>query len=796
MKKSFLIFSCLLILVINKSDILKCGEEKIENCLECGKGEQSNTCAKCKDKYFLFFHNLYCVECDNSTYGQVGCGGNCDGSRFSTDGFAYCNKNDCKDGFYNLEGICFRCADGSPGCKKCRIQENDNEGEENKNKTYICEECLNNQYRLDEQYGICIHCIKGYCAKCHYDDNNNNICDKCYNGFYLSNNICKKCHDPVDIGNGQCRVCSDDETDYNSGPCWCNTYYTQSSHSSCASCPENCPYCEYNVEKQKTECLRCDPGYAVNSEKTCTSCGEGCEFCFLNENSEPVCSLCFSRTFLSEDKKCLICPNKCKRCKLDENYQIKCIECYEENALSNEGECVNCPSGCKSCYINENNEKACTKCFEGYALNGDEQCIACSSRPEIGGEGCERCGYNKENNQYECYECRKKESNTDYSLVDKYTYVTNTFQCFSNSDPNNKTFYGCITAYYNTNKNKYECLTCSSTYNFIHIKNDNICKKYNEINLNGYCLEAENIGNEEEPKYSCSNCPIYRTKVKKLGNITDCYYRQNKYVYCSEGEIDENNIGKCTQCVPNSHFNDSNYCECDSDSFDRNRQWWCHKCDDKIYGNPGCESSKGCLYFTSNDQLNCNKCKNDYFSYTEGQCYSCQFEIDHCNECHFDNTEQKLFFDMFSGRGDAEGKNANRILWTGHKRQLKYLIKTLADKGWLSWKTGPKIWQMTSACFCKMIVNENGESELACFEGKEFSGDYNWTPDYPLIDIIVKLLDPKSDYVQIHEELEDAYIKVEKMSKQEKYAERMHTTGGWVDETKVDYDPEDDNPDA
>ena len=161
-----------------------------------------------------------------------------------------------------------------------------------------------------------------------------------------------------------------------------------------------------------------------------------------------------------------------------------------------------------------------------------------------------------------------------------------------------------------------------------------------------------------------------------------------------------------------------------------------------------------------------------------------------------DNTEQKLFFDMFSGRGDAEGKNANRILWTGHKRQLKYLIKTLADKGWLSWKTGPKIWQMTSACFCKMIVNENGESELACFEGKEFSGDYNWTTDYPLIDIIVKLLDPKSDYVQIHEELEDAYIKVEKMSKQEKYAERMHTTGGWVDETKVDYDPEDDNPDA
>ena len=161
-----------------------------------------------------------------------------------------------------------------------------------------------------------------------------------------------------------------------------------------------------------------------------------------------------------------------------------------------------------------------------------------------------------------------------------------------------------------------------------------------------------------------------------------------------------------------------------------------------------------------------------------------------------DNTNQKLFVDMFSGCGDAEGKNTNRILWTGHKRQLKYLIMTLANKRWVEWKTGPKIWQMTCACFCKMIEDENSESKLACFKGTEFSGDHNWTPDYPLIDILIKLLDPKSDYVQIHEELEDAYIKVEKMSKQEKYAERMHTTGRWVDKTKVDYDPEDDHSDA
>ena len=256
MKEKILLFFCLIVLVGNKY-VLKCGEEEIENCVECGKGEASNTCAKCKDKYFPFFHGLYCVECDNSTFGQVGCGGNCDGSRFLTDRFAYCNKDDCKEGFYNLNGICYRCDDGSPYCKKCKIQEN--EDEEHQNEIYVCEECINNQYKLDEYSGRCVHCSKSYCSKCHYDENNTSICDKCYDGFYLSNNNCKKCYENNNIG-GKCRICSDNITDYNSGQCRCDIYYTPSNNMVCVSCPENCPYCKYNEKTQKTECLGCDQG--------------------------------------------------------------------------------------------------------------------------------------------------------------------------------------------------------------------------------------------------------------------------------------------------------------------------------------------------------------------------------------------------------------------------------------------------------------------------------------------------------------------------------------------------------
>ena len=230
-------------------------------------------------------------------------------------------------------------------------------------------------------------------------------------------------------------------------------------------------------------------------------------------------------------------------------------------------------------------------------------------------------------------------------MIDIYAYVNNTFQCFNNSDSNNKYFYGCLSAYYNKDTNTYECNKCIGN-NFIHIKNEKICKKYYEVNLQSYCLEAENIGTEQTPIYSCINCPIYRTKVVRPGIITDCYAREYKYTFCLEGEIDENNIKKCTKCVPNSQFNSSEYCECDTYSFGNYNFWWCNKCDDKIYGNPGCEPSKGCIYYhRSYSQFNCGQCKNGYFSISNDQCYPCHLEIPYCKECHYNKGNSQLFCD-------------------------------------------------------------------------------------------------------------------------------------------------------
>ena len=638
----FILFFILNFLFSN-ADVLKCGEEEIENCSKCGTGEKANTCIECKDKHFLFFHNLICLPCDHSIYGQVGCGGNCDATNYETTRNVLCNENDCKEGFYNLNGICFNCSVGLPNCKNCSITINGNE-----DKIYICNECLNNEYKLN-QYGQCVHCSLSNCQKCHYNENSIQECDKCNNGFYFNNNKeCIKCKDPKRIDNGFCRVCSDNENDYESGECWCDKYYTLKDHSTCINCPNNCSYCIYNKETNNAECIRCNSSYTLNSQKTCTYCGDGCEYCNLSEDSTPVCTLCFSRTFSSDGTKCVVCPNNCKTCNYDKNGNIKCIECNSHYALLNNGTCKACPEECYSCYANNNDEIACSKCNDLYALNPNKECVLCSNVDEEGMEGCEKCRYNEATENYECSKCKQKEKTDSYSLYDIYTYVTNNFRCFNNSNPEEPSFYGCLKAYHNSTTNKYECLECNNNYkNYIYIENEKICKEPSVIDLI-YCEKAENIGTNEDPLYSCLKCYENSAKiVYKENNKINCYHRTNGNLnYCLEGEKNQNDIVKCTKCVPNSHLNSSNICECDSDSFGKYSEY-CYKCDDKILGIPGCKAEKGCSnYYYSNDQLNCNECKDGYFNYTEGQCFSCSFEISNCEKCHFDDLSQNLICDQ------------------------------------------------------------------------------------------------------------------------------------------------------
>ena len=167
---NILIFCFILNLIYFKSNSLKCGGEEIENCEKCGTGEKANTCIECKDKYFLFFNNLYCIPCNDPLYGNVGCVGSCDSTNYLKDSNIMCNE--CKEGFFKLNGFCLDCTYGSPGCKRCSLKINERNQVE-----YICNECFSNEYRLDSSSGKCYHYGKNNCKKCHFDKENNSVCD-------------------------------------------------------------------------------------------------------------------------------------------------------------------------------------------------------------------------------------------------------------------------------------------------------------------------------------------------------------------------------------------------------------------------------------------------------------------------------------------------------------------------------------------------------------------------------------------------------------------------------------------
>ena len=643
-KLYFLILYCILNLLLCNS--LKCGEQQIENCLQCGTGDLSNTCIQCEDNFFPILNNLHCIACDDPLYGQVGCGGNCDATNFKNDRFVMCNKNDCREGFYNLYGFCFSCEEGFPFCKKCSVNLNEYNEEE-----YKCDECLNDEYLLDE-YGECIPCSMENCIKCHYtkdSDTYGTECDECEYGFFLnSKKECQKCNGNVYFPNGYCNTCLDQLGNYDPSQCHCYNYYTKNNNSTCVECPENCPYCEFNNQTNKTECKYCESGYVLNSEKTCTFCGEGCENCFLSDDLSPICTNCYSGKigFLSQ---CSIVPKNCGTWKFINDNQIECIECYSQYTLKN-GICVRCPYNCYSCKATENDEIECLKCYDEYVLNSKKECDYCSSIEQEGMNGCGRCGFNKSTNKYDCYECLQTQRDDSYEYYYPYAYVINTFQCFNNLDPDDPPFFGCLKSYYNESSGKYECQTCNNYRykdEFILIIDEKRCKKSDEINLQK-CYEAKNIGTEENPLYSCIKCFENTTKIIDKNNRIDCFERKNQNLsYCLEGEIDENNVLRCTKCISNSEFNSNNICECNYGFFGKYEEL-CYKCDDINYGNPGCNAEKGCDYYYSNDQLNCKECKDGYFNYTQGQCYSCSSEIRNCGKCHYDDSIYQLICDKCS----------------------------------------------------------------------------------------------------------------------------------------------------
>ena len=664
---------------IQKITNLTCKEEQIDNCLECGTGEYSDTCAKCENNYFPFLFNYLCLPCDHMTYGDSGCLGNCyiDNNLDVT-----CDEFGCKEGFYSIDKkTCQNCNSlNTPYCAKCtNLPPEGKTPAETDVRQFECQECINNEYKIGSD-GKCHHCYIGNCLECHYPEGSNEaVCDRCKYNYYVRNgNTCIECI-KKDISGGYCRVCTDDETDYEHIYCYCKKYYTQDTPRTCIHCPNFCDWCTYDQSLGRVRCLNCLSYSVLNSQGTCTYCGKGCVHCSLDFREDPVCSYCasgydlidgkcydcpsgcskchlendeficdecFSSYAMNSEKNCIACPNYCNSCDFNTNGILKCTSCYPDDyfpyyqyyALNSDSLCEKCPDKCRGCFWKESaHEFGCTNCFSGYAFRNDD-CLYCSTISELG-EGCSTCYYSSSLQKFQCSSCKN----------DDYAWVSNSYECISNVDSSNKQLHGCLRATYNQQNGKYECNICKPE--FIPILNDKNCRSPTDANLHSDCREANNIGTELSPIYSCLSCKhllsFGNVNVTDYRGVNDCYESKDDLAFCLTATKDESGKLQCTKCVGNFRFIHSTTYEkdicdpnCDPGYF--KKYFWCYKCDDRYSGNPGCVAEKGCEYISDNDQLNCNECKVGYFRYTYGQCFQCKEGSPPCLECHMNETANRF----------------------------------------------------------------------------------------------------------------------------------------------------------
>ena len=631
--KARILFLSLLIFQVNN---LQCGVESIEHCLECGSGENINSCKTCEEKYFLFLDNVLCLPCD-SIHGQIGCDGNCNITKKNNMSFDRRCLGKCKEGYYYDINQCSLCSKGRSNCGKCQYDPPLPHDQNFDSQYFNCTECSSNQYKFSSE-GDCNICSLRNCKYCHFEGENQ-LCDNCKQGYYLKDGECTECKWTLKSEGEICEVCSDDLTKFNEESCYCITHYTEVDSKQCVKCPENCYNCGYDSQTKNLKCLSCDEGFTLNSKGICVSCGENCDFCQLDINGNPICLTCHGSFKLNEDKNCLACDSHCVSCINGKDNTKECTKCEDKYGLYPNKTCIECPRNCKNCFWNEEkNEFGCSICISEAQLGKDDKCVSCKEIDEIGGEVCNKCTYDKTfplNNGYKCTECSDKK---------EYATVETEYKCILNSDSSKGNIIGCLKAEYNSTTGKYECIKCHSGY--LYVANEKKCIDIKETNLSSSCDEAENIGNREKPIYSCAKCsdrPFIYTLED--ANIRSCEIASNELNNCLLASKTNEGETICTKCKYGLqiYFNSTlnkKMCplSCENGSFLLYKS--CHKCDDYLYGNPGCVPERGCEYNTGKKQLNCNECKEGYFQSSQS-CYPCSKKNPGCKKCSISDNNFK-----------------------------------------------------------------------------------------------------------------------------------------------------------
>ncbi len=199
---------------------------KVPNCLSCPESEQK--CELCDDGYYLV--NNTCSSC------FIHCG-KCTGPDLED-----CQQ--CKNNYaFDYSRFCQFI--NKPNCLIANYNLTD------------CERCLEGYSFSEENICISRSCVKG-CGKCIKDQQ---ICDKCYEGFYSNNSICEECAQ-------DCRVCVNGSI---MGCRYCKYNYGFNKDHLCVKVGGG--FCFY-ADPEEQRCAKCIPGYHLDIENNFCSVGE------------------------------------------------------------------------------------------------------------------------------------------------------------------------------------------------------------------------------------------------------------------------------------------------------------------------------------------------------------------------------------------------------------------------------------------------------------------------------------------------------------------------------------------
>ena len=523
-----------------------------DNCYESLNGE----CIKCDDSFY--FDNTTKL-CKNSYYEKYF--HNCE---FSIDG-KKCTQ--CNDGYFFSENE--ECVD----TKYCKISQNRNA---------FCEECSDGFYKSVQ--GFCTSS-----QNCQYSNRENGNCQGCISGYYLdlSDNKCKSNLENNEfkhclVGKEKCEECvfpyilSDDFKCTVSQNCSvannevcekCQSgYYLSKLDKKCTSV-ENCILVNYNGE-----CLECEDNYHFNSNYLdspfCVPNNDQKKFenCKTSNEEEEFCTSCKKNYYLNlTDRLCY--PNTLKnnfyKCiQTDPNNDQNCFSCEDNYYLSSINKKCSQYFGCAN-YDSENNR--CVECLYHYCKNNsDGYCyenfnylnsdiLYRCKQTNDDGTLCRECVDNYKLKDGKCVDtlnCQERNKNNGVCLECTHENEFGENYCYNY-------FYGCVKTNVkycsrcNNNDNLTLCTSCIENYRLDENNNCVKCKEGCVTCSNnedcGYCTEG--YFEKKSATYGFSYdaiCEKCKEGCKECTNEEDCESCLDGY-YIRKGDPDYNNA-VCNKC--------------------------------------------------------------------------------------------------------------------------------------------------------------------------------------------------------------------------------------------------------